>query len=474
MRHGARRPHYSVTFGILAIAALTYSLLQSLVVPALREIQIDLHTTTSSVAWVLTAYLLSASVATPILGRLGDMFGKKRLLVVALAIVGAGTLIAALASSIGPMVVGRALQGAGGAVFPLAYGIIRDEFPRARVAGGIALISAILGIGGGLGTVLAGPITTHLSYHWLFWLPLVFTVAAALGALLVIPESPVRRPGRIDFTGALLLSGWLTALLVGISQGASWGWGSGRTLGLFLLSGVIFAVWIGAEVRISPALVDMRMMRLRGVWTTNATAVLLGFGMFASFVLVPQFVEMPESTGYGFGASVTGGSLYLLPMTGTMLVFSLIAGRLSSTTGSKSPLVFGTLVAAIALALLAAAHGRPWEVFTGTTLMGVGIGLTFSAMANLIVEAVPSEQTGVATGMNTIMRSIGGALGSQVCASIVASVVATSGLPRESGFTAAFAVSAAVLVAALAASLAVPRRQHGLAASPALAPARAE
>jgi EmrB/QacA subfamily drug resistance transporter len=462
----AARQHYNVTFALLAMAAVAFALLQSLVAPALLTIQHDLSTSTTGAAWILTAYLLSASVVTPIAGRLGDMFGKKRLLVAVLAVLALGTALAALASSIGLMIVARVIQGAGGAVFPLSFGIIRDEFPRERIPHGIALISAIMGIGGGLGIVLSGPIVQHFSYHWLFWFPLLPVVAALVGVLVYVPESPIRTPGRIDPTGAVLLSGWLVALLVPVSEGASWGWTSARTLGLFALAAVLAAAWVRVESRSKAPLVDMQMMRHRPVWTTNLAALVFGFGMFASFVLVPQFVELPESTGFGFGASVTEAGIFMIPATLGMLIAGPLSGRLSSTVGSRVPLLLGALISSLAFVILAFAHSSSWQIYVAMLVMGIGIGFAFASMANLIVESVPAEQTGIATGMNTIVRSIGGAIGSQVAAGIITATVAAGGLPSERGFTIAFAVAAAALALGFLVALRIPSARAGLADEP--------
>ena len=239
-----QRQHYGLTFAVLALAAGTFAILQSLVAPALPEIQRELHASATAVTWVLTAYLLSASIFTPIVGRLGDMFGKERTLVVSLGVLGAGTLLAALATNIEVLIVARVIQGCGGAIFPLSFGIIRDEFPRARVAHGIALISAILGIGAGLGIVLAGPIVDALDYHWLFWIPLVLIVVATVATVFFVPESPIKVPGRVNWLGAFLLSGWLVCLLVGISEGSSWGWSDPRILGLLAAAIVLLGLWV--------------------------------------------------------------------------------------------------------------------------------------------------------------------------------------------------------------------------------------
>jgi EmrB/QacA subfamily drug resistance transporter len=453
----ASRP--GLILGVLALGGGAYALLQSLVVPALPVLQHDLHTSTSGVAWVFTSYLLAASVVTPIAGRLGDMFGKKRVLVVALAGLAAGALLGALVTSLPLMIVARTIQGLGGAIFPLAFGILRDEFPRERVAGAIALVSGILGIGGGLGIVLAGPILQHLSYHWLFWIPLVVTSIATVAAIVFIPESKIREPGEIHWLGGALLSAWLVTLLVAVSEGSTWHWGSAKTLGLFILSGLFAAAWVKAESRSRHPLVDMKMMRLAGVWTTNAAALLLGFGMYSAFILIPQFVQTPASTGYGFDASVSQAGLFLVPTTIALLITSPIGGRLSNLVGSKVPLVLGSILTTFAFIVLATADAR-WEIYLAATLVGAGVGFAFASMANLIVEAVPPGQTGVATGMNTIVRTIGGAIGAEIAASVLGAHLLASGEPAKHGYTITFSICVAVRCAGVLAALAVPGRRQ--------------
>lgn len=451
------RQHYGITLAVLALGGIAFALLQSLVAPALPEIQHSLHTSESGVTWVLTAYLLSASVATPLIGRLGDIHGKERVLVVSLGALALGTVISALATSLTLMMVGRVVQGIGGGIFPLAFGIIRDEFPRERVASGLGLMSAIIGIGAGAGIVLAGIVVDHLSYHWLFWFPLAPVLIAMVATVLFVPESPIKTPARISVRAAALLSVGLAAVLLAVSQAVSWGWGSPRTLGLAAAGLAVLGVWARVEIISPQPLVDMRIMRLRGVWTVNAAAFLLGFGMFASFVLIPQLVELPESTGIGFGASVIEAGLFMLPSTVGMLVIGPMAGRLEKRFGSKPPFLVGVIFAALSFGLLAVAHGSPLEIYVSSGLLGIGIGLAYAAMANLIVSAVPMDQTGVATGVNTIMRYLGGALGAQVIASIL-TTNETGGMPNDDAFTIAFWLAAVVCAIGVATIALVPSR----------------
>jgi EmrB/QacA subfamily drug resistance transporter len=451
------RQHYGVTFATLAVAAIVYALLQSLVAPALPAIQADLHASATSATWILTAYLLSACVATPIIGRLGDMFGKKKMLVFTLWMLSLGTLLAALSSTMALMIGARVIQGIGGAVFPLAFSIIRDEFPRERIAQGIAMISALVGIGGGLGIVLSGPIVERFNYHWLFWLPLAAIVPVAIVTMVMIPESPIRTPGKVDWAGGVLMATWLVALLVAVSEGPAWGWASARTVGLLLLAALAAAAWVVVESHMAEPLVDMTMLRQRPVWATNLSATLIGFGMFASFVLIPQFVEMPKSTGYGFGASVTEAGIFLLPATVGMLLVGPVAGRMSVTVGSRVPLALGALLTGVGWVMLALMHDQHWQVYVAAFVMGLGIGLAFASMVNVIVESVRPDQTGVATGMNVIFRNVGGSLGGQIAASMLTASVVLGGLPTEGAFVNAFWLSAAMLGLGFVAALLVPK-----------------
>ena len=453
-----QRQHHNVTLAVLVTGALAYALSQTMIAPALPQIQQELGASTTLVTFALTGFLLTASIATPIAGRLGDMFGKERVLVIALMIFGLGSLISAVSHSIELLILGRAVQGIGGAVFPLSFGIIRDEFPREKVATGIGLISATFGIGGGAGLVLSGVIVDHVAYEWIFWLALIVVIPATIATHLFVPESPVRSPAKIDWGGAALLAAGLSSLLVSVSEGNSWGWTSTPFLGLFVAALGLLTYWVRFEYRHPAPLVDMRMMRGRAVFTTNLTALLVGFGMFGSYILIPQFVQVDPAAGFGFGASVTAAGLFMLPSALVMLFAGPISGWMGSNAGSKLPLLIGTTLASAAFLLLAVWHDTHLPIYIGTTMMGLGIGFAFAAMANLIVEAVDQSQTGVATGMNTIMRTIGGAIGGQVAASIVAGHVSASGLPEESGYTIAFAMSAVGVGLAICATLAIPGR----------------
>ncbi|WP_455834165.1 MFS transporter [Pseudarthrobacter siccitolerans] len=463
MAKSTTRTHYRVTFAVLAVGVGAFALLQSLVMPALPTIRDALNTSQTDVTWVLTAYLLSASIFTPIMGRLGDMTGKKRMLVVALLALALGSLLAALAPSLPLMIIARVIQGLGGGVLPLAFGIIRDEFPAVKVGGAVGLIAALSAMGAGVGIVLAGPIVSALSYHWLFWFPLIMVSVAAVAAHFLVPESEEKAAGRINWGAALLMSGWLVALLVAVSRAPSWGWGSAPVLGLFVAAVVIGVAWVVVERRSANPLIDMKMMTIRPVWATNLVALFFGVAMYAMLGFLPVFLQTPANAGYGFGATVTQSGVMLLPNAVLMFLVGLVAGRLAQRLGSKLILIIGTVVSFIGLLMLALAHTEAWEIYVATGLTGIGFGLAFSSMSNIIVNTVPREQTGVASGMNANIRTIGGSLGAAIMASIVAASADPAGLPAESGYTNGFLVLAGVMFLAGILGLLIPRiRRHAV------------
>ena len=453
----ARRP-YQATYAVLALAVGGYALLQSLVIPVLPTIEAGLHTSQNTVTWVLTAYLLSAAIFTPIMGRLGDMYGKERMLVLTLVALTLGSLLAAIASSITLMIVARVIQGVGGGVVPLAFGLIRDEFPKEKVMGAIGVIAALAAAGAGLGIVLAGPIVNALDYHWLFWIPMIVMAAGTIAAHVVVPESRVRTPGTLSWAGIFLLSAWLVAGILAISEAPTWGWGSTSVIGLLLGTVILAVVWVVVEARSEHPLIDMQMMRIPAVWTTNLVALLLGVGMYAGFAFLPEFLQTPKSAGYGFGVSITVSGLILLPASVFMFAFGMLSGPLSKRFGSKSVLVTGLLVGIVTFALLTFAHAAEWEILVAMVVEGVGFGLAFSSMSAIVVVAVPPEQTGVASGMNANIRTIGGSIGAAVMSSIVTSGVRSGAIPRESGYTHGFALLTVAAIAAAIAALFVPGR----------------
>jgi EmrB/QacA subfamily drug resistance transporter len=466
--HAAERQSYNVTLAILTIAGIAFALQQTMVIPALPALQRDLGTTTTWVTWLLTGFLLVTSVATPLLGKLGDQYGKERLLVISLAVFFAGCLAAALAPNIWFLIGARMVQGIGGAVFPLSFAIIKDEFPEEKVGMAVGVVSSVFAVGGGLGLVLSGLIVDNVSWRYLF---VVGALPVGIAALLVhryVPESPIKTPTRVDVRGALLLSLGLVALLLALTEGENWGWTSPRVLALFVAAAVILPVWGWVELNTREPMVDMRMLAQKPVLMTNLTAMIAGFAMFGSFVLIPNFVETPrglppflaDQVDYGFGATSTKAGLYLLPGALSGFFSGPLAGVIGRKLGWNWPLALGMALVAVGVAFLAGFHTHPWQIVVGMLLLGSGLPFAFAAMAKIIVDSVRPSETGVATGINTVMRTIGGVVGGQVGAAILtADTIGRTPVPAQSAFVTAFWMSAAAaVVAAVIASQIRPQR----------------
>lgn len=445
------------TFAVLVVGVTAFSLVQSLIIPVMKGLAQQYDTDPATITWLLTAYLMSASVCTPILGRLGDAWGKDRVLVGCLAVLAVGCAVSALAPNLQWLIAGRAVQGVGGGILPVSFGIIRDELPPHRVPFGISFVSSLLAFGIGCGTVVAGPLVDSLGYRALFWLPCVASAIAAAVASRFVPPSPQRSREQIRFTPAVLLAAWLVMLVLAISEAPRWGWGSPAVVGLVAGAILVLVGWIRVELTSQVPLIDIRLMRRRGVWAANLVALLMGCGLYAFNSLVPQLAQSsPANAGFGLDVSVSESGLMLLP--GCLLSFlaGLFAAPAARRFGARPLIALGSVTGAGGTALIVFLHDQRWHLYLGASVNGLGIGLTFALLANVVVAAVPASRTGVATGMNANLRTIGGAIGSGVLASVLAGSQGAGGVPAEAGFVHGLVIIALMLAASGAAALAIP------------------
>jgi EmrB/QacA subfamily drug resistance transporter len=441
----------------LGLSVASFSILQSLIVPVLPEIQSDLRTSTAGVTWAVTAWLIAAAVATPLLGRIGDLLGRRRTFLLTVAAVALGSVVAAAAPSLGVLIIARVIQGLGGAMFPLAFGLLREAFPARRLPSAIGGMSAIFAIASGLGTVLAGPLVDALGWRGLFLVPLALTVAGGVMTVLTVPESRERATGGINVPAAVLLSAWLVALLLPLSEGAAWGWSSPVVIGLFVLAAVLIAGWIAVELRSRVPLVDMRMMRSPAIWPMNAAAVLMGAAMFSTFAFFPRFAQTPASTGWGLGATVGESGLLMLPMLVMMGAAGFLSGPLGRWVPFRAQVTIASAVIAASTICLALFHANAWQLLVEAGAFGLGLGIAYAAITSVVVQAVRPTETGVAGGMNANLRTIGSSIGVTIMTAIVTASAAPGRLPTESGYTAGFLtvgiIGAGAAVVSLAAVL---------------------
>ncbi|WP_419992871.1 MFS transporter [Streptomyces boninensis] len=455
-----RREAGGAFVAILAFCGITVSIMNTLIVPLVSDLPKLLSTTASNASWVVTATLLAGAVSTPVMGRLGDMLGKRRMLIVALGLLLVGSLICALTSDVTLMVVGRAIQGGAMGAIPLGISIMRDELPPQKLGSGMALMSSSLGIGGALGLPAAAFLAQHADWHTLF-----FSTAglAALSIVLVlsgVPESALRQPARFDFIGAIGLSAGLVCLLLPITKGGDWGWGSSTTLGLFGAAAVILLVWSLIELRTAQPLVDLRTTASRPVLLTNLASILVGFSFYAMMLVHPQVLQLPEATGYGLGQTMVSAGLYIAPMGAAMMLVSPLSARLNAARGPKVSLILGLLVIAAGYGFGTQMMAEPWQIAIIATVIGAGVGIAYSAMPSLIIGSVPAGETGAANGLNSLMRSIGMSTSSAVVAVILAHSTVRLGsaeVPDMDGFRTAMAVAGAAAVMGLLIALFLPK-----------------
>lgn len=443
--------HPAVLIAVLCSAGISVSLMQTLIVPLIPELPNLLATNASNASWAITVTLLTAAVATPVFGRLGDLYGPKPMLVTCALLLIAGSLLAALTTTLIPLIVGRGLQGFGIPIIPLGISVLRSCVPADRVGSAMGLMSASLGVGGALGLPLSAVIAQNYDWRVLFWFATGLGVAALAMFATLVPHVPPRSADRLDPLGALLLAAGLITLLLGISKGQNWGWTGPLTLSMFGSSVVVFAIFAWWELRVSAPMVDLHTTVKRPVLTTNIASVAVAFGMFALSYVAPQVLELPPETGYGMGQSLLLTGLWLAPGGLAMMVTSPLAARVAAARGPRFTLVVGALIMALAYLVGVFLLAAPWQIAVLNVLVAVGVGFAYASMPQLINAAVPMSETAAANGINALARSLGTAISSAVVGAILAGMTMSVGghdVPTLTG------LRVAMLVAAVAAGLA--------------------
>ncbi len=452
-------PRQGAIVAVLAVAGLASSFMFTLVVPIQAKLPELLHASREDTAWVVTATLLAAAVMTPIAGRLGDMYGKRRIVAVLLALLVLGSVIAAVAPDIVGVIIGRTLQGAVTGVIPLGISILRDVLHEDRVDAAIALISATLGVGGALGLPISALITEYSDWHVLFWM------SAGLGAVVfalvlwIVPVSVLRTAGRFDYLGAAGLAVGLIGVLLAVSRGDEWGWMSPVVLACGLGGLAVLLLWGWYELRITAPLLDLRVAARRPVLLTNIASVAMGFSLFASNVVYPQMLELPTATGSGFGLSLLGASLIVMPSGLVMMVLSPFSGRLARSVGPRLLLLLGAGALIVAYAFTLLLSTEVWQILVANILIGVGIGFGYAAMPMLIMRSVPQTETGASNGLNALFRSLGTSTAAAVIGAVLATMTVAHGpaqVPTPAAFQLSFVLGGAAAVIALVVTLFIP------------------
>jgi MFS family permease len=448
--------------------------MQTIVVPLLPELPALTHSKPADVSWLVTVTLLTGAVFTPLLGRAGDMYGKRKVLLVALASMVLGSLLCAISSLLPVLILGRGFQGAAVAVVPLGISILRDELPPDRVIPSIAIMSSTLGVGAAFGIPAATLVVEYLDWHTMFWICLVLGLLNILAVLLIVPESALRSSGRFDVLGALGLSGFLVCLLLAVSKGSAWGWGSPATVGLFVAAVAIVPLWGWYELRSTTPLVDLRVSARPAVLFTNLAALLIGFAFYANSLSTAQLVQEPRSTGYGLGASIVVSGLCLLPGGVAMVLLSPVSARLSKARGPRFTLAVASGLMALGYLVRLFTSENLAAIVAGATVVSAGTAVAYSALPALIMHAVPVTETAAANGLNTLMRTIGQAVCSAIVVTVLTNVVAThQGVtaPTLHAYLVVFVIAGICALAAVGLTLLIPARRAVPARHPELAEA---
>jgi MFS family permease len=456
---------------VLIYLAMLVAVISSLGAPLIPAIAEANDVSVTSAQWSLTVTLLVGAVATPVIGRLGDGRHRRTVVLVVLTVVLLGSVLAALPLGLGWLIAGRALQGVGLGITPLAIATARTALTGERSRSAVAVLSVTVAAGVGLGYPLTGAIAEFGGVHAAFWFGAGASVVALVAAALAYPPSPEVPPRRLDVAGALLLGTALASGLLALGEAETWGWTSPAVLALAVLALVALVAWAVWQLRAPAPLVDLRLARGRTAATAHGAALLVGVANYLLLSTVPRLAQTPESTGYGFGTSIIVAGLALLPFSVASFLASRLARPLERAVGKRLVLPIGAVVLGIGELLAGFVRADLWQLFLAMAVAGFGVGTVFAALPGLIVAAVPARETGSAMSLNQVLRYIGFAVGSALSATVLeAATTRGQQFPDSSGYEAIGLIGLGSCVALAVLTAVLPGRT----AAPAQLPAAAD
>ncbi|MBC7304656.1 MAG: MFS transporter [Nocardia sp.] len=422
-RRFTRKRSAGTIITILLLVEVISAFETSMVFAAIPTMIRDFNSDAGTVSWVATSFLLVAAASAAVCGRIGDMYGRERVLVVILAAATVGSLISAMADGIGMVIVGRAIQGVAGAILPLCIGLAREHLPKAKLPVAVAVISGAAVAAGAAAAYIAGLMIDYASWHMIFIVAAVYAAAMLVLVLFVLPwRPPTGTTQQIDYLGAIVFAPAIAAILLGINKISSWGLFDIKTLGLILGGIAVLALWARWELQVKDPIANLRLFTDRKISITMIATLTLAVGpLSVSNMIYALVLQSPKDAPFGVG--MTPSDAGLLTLIAALIAYCLtpLSGRISRTMGSRVSLLIGGATFVLAGLILFVSHHSMIGVFAAVFFASAATSFAYTALPNLIVESVPAENTSEAAGLNTVIRTGGQGVGTSIAATLLAS-----------------------------------------------------
>ncbi|AWR97890.1 MFS transporter [Acidianus sulfidivorans JP7] len=407
----------SRTLLLLSLMLLIVNYVETMVIPALPTIETDFSISAALAGWITSAYMVVAASTSPLMGKLADTYGKKKLYTIAIGFYILAVAIAGFSPNIWVLIAARAIQGIGFSMFPIAIAIITDLFPKEKVAFAQAILSAMIGIGPAIGLLLGSYIVQDLGWPYAFHTAAILSLILFALSIKYLPHTGHRRKEKVDYVGASLIGLATVLVLVYITEASTIGWTSISNLSLLILGLILYGVFYAVERKMKEPLLKLSLFKLRNFAVANITGLLSGVGMFTVFIFLVYYAQLPSP--YGLGLSIIQSGLLMSPVALGMVIFGPIMGRLMPKIGPKPLLIFGSLLSALSYILLLFYRSTEYQVLVAGFVASLGLVSVIVPLVNMVALALPDEVRTTGMGINTLLRTMGGAAGPVVATSLM-------------------------------------------------------